>query len=362
MVTLLKDSSTNWYICECGYADRAVPKSAGFWWNSKTHPQKWSTKEAEKAYKLANYGSKELQEELTNAVTAKVEKIEASHATNADIEAPVPTGLSYLPFQKAAIAFAKDRKHTLIADQPGVGKTIEAIGILNNDDSIKSVLVVCPASLRLNWKLEATKWCVKKWNYYVADKKGEIPENANFVIVNYERLDLVMEHNWDFLIVDECHRVKNPKAKRTITLLGDKKKEIKGIVDNCKKTLWLTGTPIMNRPVELFPLLSVIDPEGLGKNFFGFAKRYCAAHQVQVSRYSLVWDFTGSSNLVELQERLRTNVMIRRLKKDVLKELPGKRRQLVVLPANGAAKAVEHEAAIYGEGNKDLLAWAAQET
>jgi SWI/SNF-related matrix-associated actin-dependent regulator 1 of chromatin subfamily A len=97
--------------------------------------------------------------------------------------------------------------------------------------------------------------------------------------------------------------------------------------------------PIVNRPIELWPILQAIDPGGIGKNFMGFARRYCNAHQ---NGYG--WDFTGASNLGELQMKLRTSCMVRRLKQDVLKELPAKRRQIVVIPPTGSAlKAVQAE-------------------
>ena len=87
----------------------------------------------------------------------KQEKIEASRATDADIELPAPEGMEYLPFQKAGIAYALDRPSTLIADEMGLGKTVEALGVINATPDAKKILVICPASLRLNWKQEAEK-------------------------------------------------------------------------------------------------------------------------------------------------------------------------------------------------------------
>ncbi len=114
-----------------------------------------------------------------------------------------------------------------------------------------------------------------------------------------------------------------------------------GLVQRANRVLLLTGTPILNKPIEVQPLLAALAPEEFG-NFMGFAKRYAAAHQKNIGR-RLVWDFSGASNLGELQERLRATVMVRRLKKDVLTELPAKRRQVVVMATNGAAAAVRAE-------------------
>lgn len=107
-----------------------------------------------------------------------------------------------------------------------------------------------------------------------------------------------------------------------------------------RQRVFLTGTPIVNRPVELFPLISSLDPAAFG-DFFPFAKRYCGARH-----NGFGWDFSGASNLDELQDKLRSRIMIRRLKADVLKDLPRKRRQIIEMPAAtvGAARAVEAEA------------------
>jgi SWI/SNF-related matrix-associated actin-dependent regulator 1 of chromatin subfamily A len=105
----------------------------------------------------------------------------------------------------------------------------------------------------------------------------------------------------------------------------------------------LTGTPILNRPIETFPLLNALDPKGF-KSAFRFGKTYCNA---QHNGYG--WDFTGANKarLPELQERLRSSIMVRRLKADVLKELPEKRRQVVCLPQNGGSSAVKAEQDAY---------------
>jgi SWI/SNF-related matrix-associated actin-dependent regulator 1 of chromatin subfamily A len=223
------------------------------------------------------------------------------------------------------------------------------------------VLVICPASLRLNWLREARKWLVKERDYYVVDSPKEIPASANFVICNYERLGVpgLLDRKWDLLILDEAHKVKNQKAKRTKRVVGEAprkdKERVPGLVDNVKRKLFLTGTPILNRPIELFPLLSALEPEGLGKNFFGFAKRYCDAAPGKWG-----WDFSGSSHLDELQIRLRESIMVRRLKKDVLTDLPAKRRQLVALAPNGCVKIVREEQEAWEEQEVMLAAARAE--
>lgn len=255
--------------------------------------------------------------------------------------------------------------------------TIQAIGVVNASPEAKNVLVVCPASLRLNWSREASKWLVKKYEIFVAEEtKDVIPDSANVVIVNYElirgkRIDdpngakapdgkvlkiiqsspihaQLMARRWDILIVDECHRLKDTKSLQAASVLGvsaNRKKgllAVPGLKDRAARNIFLTGTPFLNRPIEIQPIAGALAPAEFG-NFFNFAKRYAGAHQ---SRYGH-WDFTGSSNLEELQERLRATIMVRRLKKDVLTELPAKRRQIILLPTNGAARAVAAEQAAW---------------
>ena len=272
------------------------------------------------------------------AAAIQTETIAASKAQDAEISVPAPDGCAYLPYQRAGIAWALGRPAALIADEMGLGKTIQAIGTINGDESIRRVLVVCPASLRLNWQREMEKWLVRPLKIGIAKGK-EWPQNVDVVVINY---DIAAKHaaslhgeTWDLVILDEAHYCKNPKAARTKAILGDYRADLPAIA--ARKKIVLTGTPILNRPIEAQPVLGYLDPSAFG-NFFGFAKKYCAAYQ---GRHG--WDFSGASNLDELQRRLRSTIMVRRLKADVLTELPAKRRQVIELPANGAAKAVAAE-------------------
>jgi len=140
------------------------------------------------------------------------------------------------------------------------------------------------------------------------------------------------------VILDECHRIKNAKAKRTAAVLDFARK--------AKHVIATTGTPIVNRPIELWNIVNLIDPDTFS-NFFKFAKRYADGHQITVpikgKGLKQVWDFTGSSNLDELQTKLRTSCMIRRLKSQVLAELPPKQYTVVECTASKAALKIENE-------------------
>ncbi len=257
---------------------------------------------------------------------------------------PIAEGMSYLPYQEAGIRFALARRGTLIADEMGLGKSSQAIGVLNASPEVTSVVVVCPASLKLNWRNELVKFSSRSAEIQIAGYKKTASiarEGApvTITITNFEQVSkLPKDAHYDLLIVDEAHYAKNPKSARTKAVLALGKR--------CERVLALTGTPILNKPVELFPILQLVAPEtwdkggtykgvtkadGEGNGFFPFALRYCNAHKEMVARGKMAWNFGGKSNLEELQERLRSTCMVRRLKADVLRDLPAKRRQVVTI-------------------------------
>src|SRR5690349_361410 len=159
---------------------------------------------------------------------AKAATRETSRATDADVEIVVPAGLAYLPYQRAGITFAMGRPATLIADEMGLGKTIQAIGVINTSPDAKRVLVICPASLRLNWARELKKWMVRDLPIAVIEsgKTKFIPRTAEVLVINYDLLKKFRKElrakPWDIVIADECHALKNGKAQRTQEVVGRK--------------------------------------------------------------------------------------------------------------------------------------------
>jgi len=274
----------------------------------------------------------------------KAVALEASRATDAAVEIPKPDGLDYLGYQRAGIAFALSRygagqKGCLIGDQMGLGKTIQAIGVINSTPEIQKVVIICPNTLKRNWVRELSKWLTRKMTIGVQQSGAAwIGGHSQIVILNFDIVhkfeDQLAEIEWDLRIVDECHYCKNPKSRRTKVTLAI----------NARRKLSLSGTPMLNRPVELWPVISDLDPGTWDpkKGFFRFAKRYCAAMQ-----NGFGWDFSGSSNEQELQEKLRSTIMVRRLKCDVLTELPAKRRQVIELPSDGCEELIEREQTIH---------------
>lgn len=268
----------------------------------------------------------------------ELQALEQSFKASSDFDAPAPNGLAYLPYQLAGIEYASRFENCLIADEMGLGKTIQAIGVINSDEMIDNILIVCPASLKLNWQNELHKWLTGNLTVGIVTSKQW--SATNIKIINYEILGKHQYNictGFDLIIFDEAQYLKNPKSQRTQNALDIP----------ARRTIFLTGTPILNRPIELFPMLTKIDPQGLGKSFFSFAKRYCDATYGDYG-----WDFSGASNLKELQERLRSRGMIRRLKSDVLTELPDKRRQIIALELpKSTRKLIEEEKKIVEKFN-----------
>ncbi len=270
----------------------------------------------------------------------RAEAVKASRATDAQIDLPRPDGLDYMPFQRAGIKYALDRKGVLLADDMGLGKTVQAIGIINADPAIDSAIIICPKSLKLNWYREVTRWLVRPLTVGVADKAWPA---TDIVIVNYEGLNKFSKQStakvWGVSIADEAHLIKNRKTARSMN--------VKAIKAN--RTIRMTGTPIVNRPIELYNIICDLHPQW--GNFMNFAKRYCGA-----SKNHWGWEMGGATNLDELQEKLRQTCMCRRLKSQVLTELPRKIRQIIEVEATGAAgKAVKAEQA-FEEKSEERLA------
>lgn len=275
-------------------------------------------------------------------LSVEIQRAEATAVTESqaafcdDFQVPMPLGTTLLPYQVAGVKYASQRTRCLIADQMGLGKTVQAIGLLNLINQPRRILVVCPASLKLNWERELRRFSVHDLEVVIcsgrkpSDKVDQQIANSSkcvVIIINYDVLPgwrpYLDTMDLDLVVCDEAHYAKNEKAARTKATLG-----LRG-----NKIVWLTGTPAENRPVELWTACKTMDPDGLGKKYLGFVYRFCDAHN---DGYGL--DVSGHSNSEELARRLRTKFMVRRLKADVLTELPAKRHQIVPLDLNGTAK------------------------
>ena len=260
---------------------------------------------------------------------------EASRAVEADIDLPYARDL--YGFQRAGIAYAVDHGRTMIADEMGLGKTVQALSTVELQDAYP-VLVVVPAVVKLNWLREANRW-VPGRTVQVAEGRKPRTITADILVINYDILpywsEEVRKHGWQAVIFDESHYLKNAKAKRT--------KAAKTIAHTIPLRLLLTGTPVLNRPVELTSQLDVMGRLDDFGGFWTFVHRYCAAHKNPWG-----WDFTGASNLEELHTKLRETCFVRRTKAQVLGDLPAK--QKITMP-------VDFDRTHYDEVDADLKVW-----
>lgn len=333
-------------ICRFGDGAHDRAQKAGFKYSEAS--RKWYTGSSE----IARAFLLEADQAARQVLQYHLDQIASSHAGNALIDIPRPDGLDFLPFQRAGIAYSVGKEGILNADEPGLGKTIQAIGHINKQTHIKRAGLCVPASLKINWQRECEKWLSRNMSVGIADSKF-FPK-TDIVIFNYEiavqLAEALDEVDWDFLGFDEAHNLKNPETKRTQALLGyfEKKKWVIPPL-HAKERGFYTGTPILNRPVEMFPMLKILDPEGLGRSYWTYTERYCNGHNGAFG-----YDASGSSHLDELRGKLRGSCMVRRLKKDVLPELPPKRRQIVPISPSTARRAVVSELEFYDKHRADI--------
>ena len=304
----------NFFIAE-GFP-RATVTRAGFAYSRKH--KVWATPFAQVALKLYSCADADTQAEIVARIKIEREVEMDSGAVYTSKRFSVPEGLSLLPFQRAGVAWILERINTLLADEMGLGKTVQCI-VAINELKPRTVLIICPASLKQLWKNELEKWLTIEMEIGIS--VGKKYSHTQINIINYDILDKhksdLASQTWDLLIIDEVHYLKNGKTKRA-----------KAVVETpikAKRKIALSGTPLVNRPAELFTVLKYLSPFGFANRSF-FEKRYCAAYYGDSG-----WDNTGHSNLAELQQKLRSSLMIRREKAMVLWQLPNKTRQVVPL-------------------------------
>jgi SWI/SNF-related matrix-associated actin-dependent regulator 1 of chromatin subfamily A len=224
-----------------------------------------------------------------------------------------------LEHQKEAIQKLVENKKFILADDMGLGKTTSTI-IAALETGAKKILIICPATLKINWKREIENYSDKP--IFISEGKQFSTED-DFVIVNYDIMknfhdpkkkddSLILMSKFDLIIIDEAHYIKNAQAQRT-KLINDITKSV--------DRLWLlTGTPMTSRPIDYFNLLSLVDSP-VSRNWMAYVIRYCAGFQFKVGPRK-IWNVQGASNLEELRDRT-AGLTLRRLKENVL-DLPDK--------------------------------------
>ena len=243
--------------------------------------------------------------------THNVEKVEVDYSKY-DHRPP-------LSHQKDAIEKLAGSRRFILADDMGLGKTTSTI-IAALETGAKKILIVCPASLKINWQREIENYSDR--SVYISEGK-KFSTDEDFTIINYDILknfydpkniqeSLIHKSNFDLVILDEAHMISNPQAQRT--------KIINSFVKDVKRVWLLTGTPMTSRPMNYFNLLSIIESP-VAQNWMAYAIRYCQGYQFMAGKRK-VWNVQGASNLEELRDRT-SKQMLRRLKEDVL-DLPDK--------------------------------------
>jgi len=241
-----------------------------------------------------------------------------------------------LEHQKIAIEKLTGSKRFILADDMGLGKTTSTI-IAALETGSKKILIICPASLKINWQREIENYSNR--SIFIAEGK-KFSTESDFVIVNYDILknfhdsdpkkkeeSLLIQSNFDLVILDEAHMISNAQAQRT--------KIINSFVKNIDKVWLLTGTPMTSRPMNYYNLLNIIESP-VAQNWKAYAIRYCQGFQFTAGKRK-VWNVSGASNLEELRDRTSKQIL-RRLKEDVL-DLPDK----IITPVYLRLKSKEYE-------------------
>ncbi len=239
-----------------------------------------------------------------------------------------------LDHQKEAVEKLAGSRRFILADDMGLGKTTATI-IAALETGAKKILIICPASLKINWQREIENYTDRP--VYIAEGK-KFSTESDFVIVNYDILknfhdmekkgtSLLNQSEFELVILDEAHMISNPQAQRT--------KIINHFVKDIKRVWLLTGTPMTSRPMNYYNLLNIIESP-VAQNWMAYAIRYCQGYQFMAGKRK-VWNVTGASNLEELRDRTSKQIL-RRLKEDVL-DLPDK----IISPVYLRLKSKEYE-------------------
>uniref|UniRef100_A0A4W4GZY6 SWI/SNF-related matrix-associated actin-dependent regulator of chromatin subfamily A-like protein 1 n=1 Tax=Electrophorus electricus TaxID=8005 RepID=A0A4W4GZY6_ELEEL len=256
-------------------------------------------------------------------------QVRAADVPAADLSAvdPVLTR-SLMPFQLHGVHFAVSREgRLLLADDMGLGKTVQAICIAAYYQKEWPLLVVAPSSVRFTWAEAFQRWlpsiAMDSINIVLKGRDSLCSGLVN--IVSYDLLSKMDKQQlaspFGVLIMDESHFLKNIKTARCRAALP--------LLKETKRVILLSGTPAMSRPAELYTQILAVKPT-LFPRFHEFGVRYCDAKQLPWG-----WDYSSSSNLAELKLLLEESLMLRRLKSDVLSQLPAKQRKVVTVTTDG---------------------------
>jgi SWI/SNF-related matrix-associated actin-dependent regulator 1 of chromatin subfamily A len=264
-------------------------------------------------------------DEVSTAVQSSLKRVELSNAVDTDnglLKATLGALVQGEPYPHQYVAadvyVTGERHRILIADEMGLGKSLSALLCVLAAEH-KHTLIVCPASVKVNWEREIHKWLPQASTEILSGftpSANELPDGLpHFVVVNYhilpDRLEMLQQLGFDCIIFDECHALKNRETKRaTAARHLVRWPTIDGLI-------FMSGTPVLNRPNEFFSTLNMMLPT-VFKNWWTYAKRYCAAYQDYYG-----WKTDGASNIDKSDDGvtpplagLLKDIMLRRMMDD----------------------------------------------
>ena len=280
-----------------------------------------------------------------------LDAVEKSRAASAEIPRCWPDAEELWPFQRASLAYALARKHSLCADSPGLGKTATAICFCNAVEA-KSVLVLCPANIRQQWCRQIQRWSTATEPYLtypiLSGKRGVHPD-AEWTVVSYDlaRTEAIgkalARRDYDVLILDESHFLKTIDSRRTRAVFGGgTHREFDALAMRSTRILALSGTPLPNRPRECWTIARGLCYDSIDwMGWEAFKSRFNPSLMVEGTRrngtaYRWVEEKCGRS--YELQARLRANFMARHEKRDVMPQIAAPRIDIVLVEKSGPVR------------------------
>lgn len=298
------------------------------------------------------YALADLADETCPKLAAYRREIELSRALNGKGTVRLPPGRELWDYQKATLDYLLARGGGINGDQPGLGKTPTSIAYANAREA-QRILVIVPASVRLQWAERIKQWStIPRVHVSVMLKvKDGIHPTANYQVISYDAarnpaiIRAISKYKWDLLICDEAHKMKNIDALTTRAILGNSRGEyhhgdmkMKAIAGHCTEHLALTGTLLLNRPSECYNLIRFFDHEAIDfmseEKFKERYNRQADMKTIEGKRFKL----ESTSLELELQNRLRVNVMARHEKKDVFTMMRPPRYTIVKCEENGAVR------------------------
>lgn len=262
-----------------------------------------------------------------------LKQIEASWAPSSNRHIATPSDRELWPFQRASVDYALQRKHTLVGDQPGLGKTPIAI-CYANETQAKRVLVICPANIRDQWVKRIREWTTMRWPYHIHiinNSRHGVHPHAAWTVLSYDLARTpaiaraIAAGLYDVLILDEAHYLKTVDARRTRAVFGGgDHNDLASIASRAANVLALTGTPLPNRPREAYTLARGLCWDAIDyMSEDRFKKRFnpSVTREVETADGWKRYTDERSGRHAELQNRLRAHLMVRHIKREVMPQL-----------------------------------------